>query len=582
MTQTSSNHWAGIRILSFFVLTILFFPQAILAQVSQSGSSSGSFDLSNSTDLGIYYFQDPTGIQVATSSLQFEGTIDKSTYRIGTNDLITVEIKGTQAFIFRGILVNGTGDIILPSLGIINLKGLTILEAEEELENTLTDKFIDPDVKISIELPRNINVHVSGSIPFPGRYQLPSQSRVDLAIYQSVIEIESTPTETQVGVIPIYTSTLLEEKDYSFRNIRIEHADGTTSNADLIRYFRTGDLQNNPLLRDGDRIKLERISENTPQVSISGAVRYGYTLEFKRGETIQDLLEIAGWFEENADSSKALIIKQAEQDISQIEVLRNQWRSYQLDANSRVVILEKNEERTNASSTIKGEVVIPGNYPIITGETTVADLLEFSGHLTKHALPKAAYLIRGTTMDNEIPNKYSPQVMSRTSDQYQEGLDYLEMETRLSKDRVHIDLTKPLEMENVFLFDGDYLFVPRNENTIFVFGQVNNPGYFPFLQSNITVSDYIQRAGGLSLSADEKRIFIIKAGSGSWFKPSDTELESGDRIFVDRIPLDNFQAARAYDIQREQLKNQRIQLIMTGLTTITSVITTLVAIDVIK
>jgi len=128
------------------------------------------------------------------------------------------------------------------------------------------------------------------------------------------------------------------------------------------------------------------------------------------------------------------------------------------------------------------------------------------------------------------------------------------------------------------LFDGDRLHIPKNEGTIFVFGQVNNPGYYNF-DASMDYDDYIEKAGDFALSADEERIFVIKSGTNSWFRPDNARIEPGDLVFVDRVPFDELQAARNYDLQKRSQRNSNIQLIMTGLTTITSIITAYIAVS---
>jgi len=188
-------------------------------------------------------------------------------------------------------------------------------------------------------------------------------------------------------------------------------------------------------------------------------------------------------------------------------------------------------------------------------------------------------LVRNNNPKNGIPNDFNSDLLKRTSDQVLQGLEYLDAESRVSQNKVFIDLKDQNQLQNLKLYDGDRLYIPRDPQTIFVFGQVNNPGYFPFSgENNFTVSDYISRAGGFALAADKERVFVIKAGNSTWFDPLDTKIESGDKIFVDRQPIEELNALRTYEIQKAQLKNQRVQLIMTAITTITGIITTYVAI----
>lgn len=565
---------------------ILILTTNLLAQSGNNGSNSsgGTFSLNYSSEIGGFYFQDLSGIQIALEGVPYENKIDQNTYILGVNDLISIEVESTQRVVLKNLLINSSGDIIIPSFGVIGLNGLTVTEAVKKLEEKLAEVYKTPSVILTVDVPRRINVHISGSVPNPGKFTLPAQSRVDLAILQSIKKIDPTNQDENYELpstflFTVYTSQLLQSNEYSIRNIVIYHKDGSTSKADLVRYFRTGDLASNPIVRDGDRIQIPRISRNSPTVSISGAVRYGYELDFKPNETISDLLSIAEFFEENADSSQVFVFRRDGGKVDKLIIQSSNWNSFKLEPNDRVIVPELNITRLTSSAWVRGEVSYPGNYPIIAGETTLQELLEISGGMTPSALPSASYLIRAGSIKNEIPNKFNSDLMSRTSDQYYQGIEYLKQETSLSKNRVYINLRDPQELKSVILFHGDQLYIPRDEKTIFVFGQVNNPGYFPFLKSqDNNVQDYIQRAGGFALSADEERVFIIKAGNASWFKPGETDLESGDRIFVDRVPVEDLNALRNFEIQKQQVKNTRIQLIMTGITTITGIITTYVAI----
>lgn len=565
---------------------ILILTTNLLAQSGNNGSNSsgGTFSLNYSSEIGGFYFQDLSGIQIALEGVPYENKIDQNTYILGVNDLISIEVESTQRVVLKNLLINSSGDIIIPSFGVIGLNGLTVTEAVKKLEEKLAEVYKTPSVILTVDVPRRINVHISGSVPNPGKFTLPAQSRVDLAILQSIKKIDPTNQDENYELpstflFTVYTSQLLQSNEYSIRNIVIYHKDGSTSKADLVRYFRTGDLASNPIVRDGDRIQIPRISRNSPTVSISGAVRYGYELDFKPNETISELLSIAEFFEENADSSQVFVFRRDGGKVDKLIIQSSNWNSFKLEPNDRVIVPELNITRLTSSAWVRGEVSYPGNYPIIAGETTLQELLEISGGMTPSALPSASYLIRAGSIKNEIPNKFNSDLMSRTSDQYYQGIEYLKQETSLSKNRVYINLRDPQEINSVILFHGDQLYIPRDEKTIFVFGQVNNPGYFPFLKSqDNNVQDYIQRAGGFALSADEERVFIIKAGNASWFKPGETDLESGDRIFVDRVPVEDLNALRNFEIQKQQVKNTRIQLIMTGITTITGIITTYVAI----
>ncbi len=250
-----------------------------------------------------------------------------------------------------------------------------------------------------------------------------------LAILQSIKEIEKPEQELNPTIdLKKYTNDLLQEKIYSFRNIEISHSDGSKSNADLIRYYKAGHLQSNPMVRNGDQITLTKIHFQTPTISISGAVKNGYELEYRKGDTPSILLDITNGFTERADSSKMFIFRNINGQIEKLEVSENQWGTFSLKAYDRLIVPTNNLSNIKASAWITGEVKTPGNYPIISGETSVYTLLDYSDGFTPNALQNAAYLYRGKKLENEIPNKFDSLLIQRTSDQHIQGLDYLALE----------------------------------------------------------------------------------------------------------------------------------------------------------
>ncbi len=66
---------------------------------------------------------------------------------------------------------------------------------------------------------------------------------------------------------------------------------------------------------------------------------------------------------------------------------------------------------------------------------------------------------------------------------------------------------------NTVLRDGDTIFVPRAES-IYVFGQVKNPGAYPLQQRGTTVLQALSLAGGVSDRGSTSRIRIVRIVDG--------------------------------------------------------------------
>ncbi|MEQ9091551.1 MAG: SLBB domain-containing protein [Balneola sp.] len=563
------KHYSAKNLLG---ILFLFICSSFLNAQNNGNQQEDGFNIDLSDVFGGFYYTDPLSVQLASRINPIEASLDLENYVLGVNDLISIKIDGAQSLFLRGLLVNPQGDVTLPVVGPVNINGLSISESEKKIEEATAPHLKNASVTITIDSPRPVIYHVTGGVPYPGKYLTYPQSRVDQAIFSSITSGNRDLSKS----IP-NSSDFLTNDNYSFRSIKIYHSDGTESEADLVKYFRTGSLKSNPFVKPGDLINIIPTNRETPKVSISGAVKADYEFEYKKGDTPALILKFGGGFEEVADTSKLFVYRRSVSGIEQIVVEPNQWDTFQLLPNDRVVAPFGDEFDASASAWVYGEVNIPGNFPVESGSTTALELLQTAGGLSQEALPAAAYLVRSGGQKNEIPNQFNADLMKRTSDQYLQGLEYLDAETRLSKNKVYIDLSDNSQLQSLKIFDGDRLYIPRDDQTIFVFGQVNNPGYFGYTGTK-TVNEYITQAGGFALSADKDRVFILKAGNATWFKVGETDLNSGDKIFIDRQPVEELNAKRAYDIQKQQLRNQRTQLIMTAITTITGIITTYVAV----
>lgn len=562
---------------------ISLFAVLILTLTSGKVSAQDEFDLDIQSAFEPFFFLDDIGFNMAMQDYRPDTYVDEETYQLGPHDMLSVDVRGGLTLAMRGIIVNIRGDITLPTVGSISVKDMTLKEAREAIEEHIDENYQESEVYVTLDKPRNFHVYVHGDVPNPGKYAVPPQTRVDQAIFQAIFEPQARPDQNnnEVGSYQ-YDTDFLEEGDYALRNIRIESAgEDKTYSADLISYFRAGDKTHNPYVGDGDVIIVNESRDSDPRVSISGAVRTPQELEFRYGDSIEDLVSIAGGLTQDADTTEVKVHRNTSSGIETkyIDPDSDQYSAADVRPNDRIIIPVDPTLHRSHSAWIHGEVKSPGNFPIQQGETTLAEVFEKSGGLTEDALPQAAYLLRDQerTPRNLRISFLDRRRMARTSDQLEQGFEYLELEEDLNRNEVYVDLNNPSQLENVKVYDGDQLFVPKDENAVFVMGQVNQPGYYGY-DNPADVQTYIEDAGGFSLAAEESRVFVIKAGSRSWHYPEETDIESGDIIFVDREPFDELQAQRTFELQQSSQRNSNIQLVMAGLSTITSIITTYVAI----
>jgi polysaccharide export outer membrane protein len=165
---------------------------------------------------------------------------------------------------------------------------------------------------------------------------------------------------------------------------------------------------------------------------------------------------------------------------------------------------------------VVGEVRNPGSYPL-TGDMTLIEALAKAGSTTVTASDEAV-------------------IVRPRSGQAALG-PILPGSTDSSSDVIRVD-TKELQSgalaQNIALRDGDTIFVPRAE-TIYVFGQVKNPGAYALHSKDTSVLQALSLAGGVTDRGASTRIRIARIVNGEKVEVKvklTDKVKPGDTIIV--------------------------------------------------
>src|SRR3954452_25285463 len=162
---------------------------------------------------------------------------------------------------------------------------------------------------------------------------------------------------------------------------------------------------------------------------------------------------------------------------------------------------------------IVGEVRTPGTYPL-SGNMNLVEALARAGSTLPTASGEAVIVHAGE-------NASGP-TMPINDD---------------SKEIVRVslrDLEKGTLASNAALRDGDTVFVPRAQS-IYVFGQVKNPGAYAMQQTDTTVLQALSLAGGVTDRGTTGRVKIVRVvdGEKKELKVKLTDLvQPGDTVIV--------------------------------------------------
>ncbi|WP_082087103.1 SLBB domain-containing protein [Teredinibacter purpureus] len=348
--------------------------------------------------------------------------------------------------------------------------------------------------------------------------------------------------------------------------------------------FENPNSEHNPLLESRDTITLfdyqsdrspllktviqrletqANITERAQLINIQGSVRFPGLYPLTQHMVTSDAINLAGGLTESAQGTEAEITRYDLNEVRSTVVMH-------IDLNLKIddPILQAGDSlrlkqvplwHQKESVTLAGEVVHPGDYSILPGETLM-DVLHRAGGMTPHAYPEGAIFSREDLrrLEQERLNDLKDVIAADiAANNLQEsalkkgGVDLEETKQILDNidgvqalGRMVIDLPSIMATPTTYDFqleDGDTLTIPRFKPSITVVGEVQFPTSH-FFDTRLTVKDYIDRSGGTKFNADKKRIYIVKANGrvflpsqSAWFRSKSQKLDPGDTVIV---PID--------------------------------------------
>jgi protein involved in polysaccharide export with SLBB domain len=484
--------------------------------------------------------------------------------------------------------VTAEGLLVVPEAGTFDAAGRTLEAVTAEARVALRRRYANVPTDVALSIPRRFAVYVSGAVPLPGRQVVTALGRVEDAIAETTGDLN--PLElTDYETPPRFEV----ERRVALRNVRVTSRDGSERRVDLYRYYTTGDLAYNPRLDDGDAVFVPAFDPIREGVTIGGDVERPGFYDWRPDDTAAALVAVAGGPGLSASGTTVRRTRTRDGRTESVEVSLDQAGTLDLQPRDQVSVVADAPDAGYASAV--GAVRFPGAYPIVSGETSLGDLVDAAGGLTSEALLRGAYLERTARPTPQaaldplaIPTDRPRTVavfdssvtsLGQLSDLGLVGRRYY-IQEYISTARLSVDVEQALRgSRDVVLRDGDRLVVPRDLGAVRVSGQVSDPGFVPF-EPGLTAGDYVARAGGLGPAATT--VYTVDARTGRFTAGRETPVLEGDAVFVDRPPTSDsatienlaLQAARE---EREAERDRRQFLIQTIATTISAVSTAIFA-----
>lgn len=191
-----------------------------------------------------------------------------SDYVLGPGDSLNVLMYGKeqQQYVLN---VSRDGLVLFPQLGPLPVSGLTFDQTKEMIQARVSEQIVGTQVVVSIGALRSISVFMSGEVKAPGSYSVSGLATLTQVLYAAG------------GISSIG----------SLREIQVKRRGVTVATLDLYDVLLSGNTADDARLMSGDTVFVPVAG---PTVAIDGEVRRPAFYEVVEGETLGDVIAMAG------------------------------------------------------------------------------------------------------------------------------------------------------------------------------------------------------------------------------------------------------------------------------------------------
>lgn len=439
-------------------------------------------------------------------------------YQIGIGDKIQAMVWGALQ-LELDLTVDPQGNIFIPEVGPIKVLGVRNADLNDVISERVKRIFSqNVEIYANLASAQDVKVFVSGFVSRPGLYQGYAS---DSVLYYL----------DRAGGIDLNRG--------SFIDITVKRSGKVLHKLDLYEFLGAGTL---PItqFQDGDSIFVGPI-RNT--ATVTGQISNPARFEFSEAQTpLKELLALAT---PEATATHVSIKRQLSG--------RQEAFFFPLEEANEIPI--KPEDEVNVTSryvpesiliTITGEHEGEGQQ-VLTYGAVLADAIARirpssrsdinSTQLFRESVAERQKQLLNQMLDNL--ERTTLNARSQTLEEAQLRLQESEMITRFIErgrqvqPKGQVLLDNPKAAQDIFLEDGDVLFIPQKSKLVTVYGEVKFPNTQIF-NPEYYIKNYIEKAGGYTDNAETDEIILIRrnglvenVGTGRWIEPL-----PGDEIFV--------------------------------------------------
>ena len=250
---------------------------------------------------------------------------DDGDYRLHTGDLISITVFGIDE-LQAAVRINSRGNVSLPLLNQVVLKGFTAAGAEDKIEALLKEDYMhDPHVTVIIEEMVGQQVTMVGALKHPGTFEIKSKKTI-----LDILALAGGRVENASDVAYVTRVGKKGEENKVFL-------------VDLHQLINKGKVDMNMPVRGGDVIFIPEAGV----VSIDGAVRRPGSVFLDGDMTISQAIAAAGGVAKYADLEDIKLIRVL--STGQREVVQLTMADIQSDSGRELLLKEEDIVYVEAS-----------------------------------------------------------------------------------------------------------------------------------------------------------------------------------------------------------------------------------------
>ena len=238
---------------------VLAFTLSLFSQFPIASTPLGLTDTSHSS-------QPADLVSLPTEEFREIDSLEISSYLIGPGDILELILFDVPE-LSGPVTVLSDGSVSIPLVGNVMMNGLTLHQAAEKAQKLLTKELLRPQLQLRVIEARPIRVSVVGAVERPGLYSLSNRE---------LSQTEGAPVTTSTGP-PTVVDAIVKAggitPQANLRSVRLQRRlpgipkRFKLTQLNLLELLLEGDQQHNPILFDGDTIKIDRAQE-TPSDAI--------------------------------------------------------------------------------------------------------------------------------------------------------------------------------------------------------------------------------------------------------------------------------------------------------------------------